>query len=228
MTAQELDKEKLSDGARELMVHWNGLSAFLGLHYGYKLGLFSALSEYGEMTSEELAGKTGYHERWVREWLHQQAASGIIGHSAGQRFRIEPEKAALVDPSSAAFVSLLNHMPTVIKGWEHFPQALRTGKGRTYDDSVGADGWVEAPSQKERILVEQGLPAIEGIVEKLRAGGRPCRRFRLWVGEGHTEARTDVPQYLLARVRQFRPRTGRGPGERCQSRAGECPIPQLR
>ena len=42
---------------------------------GDKLGLFRALAS-GDMTSAQLAERTGTHERYVREWLSSQAASG--------------------------------------------------------------------------------------------------------------------------------------------------------
>ncbi len=42
---------------------------------GDKLGLFRALSDHGPLTSAGLAGKTGTHERYIREWLASQAAS---------------------------------------------------------------------------------------------------------------------------------------------------------
>jgi hypothetical protein len=48
---------------------------------GDKLGLFRALAA-GPMTPAELAGKTGTHERLVREWLSAQAASGFVAYDA--------------------------------------------------------------------------------------------------------------------------------------------------
>ena len=39
---------------------------------GDRLGLYRALDEVGPSTSSELASHLQLHERWVREWLHQQ------------------------------------------------------------------------------------------------------------------------------------------------------------
>ena len=43
---------------------------------GDKLGLYRALAGGSALTSAELADATGTHERYVREWLSAQAASG--------------------------------------------------------------------------------------------------------------------------------------------------------
>jgi hypothetical protein len=62
---------------------------------GDKLGLFRALSQ-GAVTSAELAKKTGTHERYVREWLSSQAASGFITYNAATgTFSMSPEQAAV-------------------------------------------------------------------------------------------------------------------------------------
>ena len=53
---------------------------------GDKLGLFRAMAGAGPMTSAEVAAKTKTSERYVREWLNANAASGYItydGNSMG-------------------------------------------------------------------------------------------------------------------------------------------------
>ncbi len=48
------------------------------VYLGERLGLYSALADSGPATSAELAARTGTTERYVREWLEQQAASGLV------------------------------------------------------------------------------------------------------------------------------------------------------
>ena len=55
-----------------------GTMDVLTCYVGDRLGLYQALVEGGDMTSTQLAAATGTHERYVREWLEQQAASGIL------------------------------------------------------------------------------------------------------------------------------------------------------
>jgi hypothetical protein len=42
------------------------------------LGYYEVLGEDGALTSVELAARTGTHERYAREWLEQQAVTGIL------------------------------------------------------------------------------------------------------------------------------------------------------
>ena len=43
---------------------------------GDKLGLYKAMADAGPMTTAELAGKAHTDERYTREWLNANAASG--------------------------------------------------------------------------------------------------------------------------------------------------------
>ena len=45
---------------------------------GEKLGLYKAMADGAPVTAGELASKTNTHERYVREWLCAQAASGFV------------------------------------------------------------------------------------------------------------------------------------------------------
>ncbi len=45
---------------------------------GDKLGLYKAMAGAGRLTSKELAAKTNTSERYVREWLNANAASGYV------------------------------------------------------------------------------------------------------------------------------------------------------
>lgn len=64
---------------------------------GDELGLYRALAEQGPLTSDALAAATGTHERYLREWLSAQAASGFVTYEAqGERFSLSPEQAAVL------------------------------------------------------------------------------------------------------------------------------------
>src|SRR5215813_5277237 len=58
---------------------------------GDRLGLYKAMADGEAITSVELAKRTGLHERYVREWLASQAASGYIDyHPEKETFRFPP------------------------------------------------------------------------------------------------------------------------------------------
>jgi Methyltransferase small domain len=48
------------------------------IHVGGRLGFYRALADGGDATPAELAARTGTVERYVREWLEQQAVAGFL------------------------------------------------------------------------------------------------------------------------------------------------------
>ena len=48
------------------------------VYIGDRLRFYDALAMHGALTSSDLASRTGAHERYVREWLEQQAVTGIL------------------------------------------------------------------------------------------------------------------------------------------------------
>ena len=57
-----------------------GVAAFdlLSVVIGDRLGLYASLARDGSATPGELATRAGIAERYAREWLEQQAATGIL------------------------------------------------------------------------------------------------------------------------------------------------------
>jgi 2-polyprenyl-3-methyl-5-hydroxy-6-metoxy-1,4-benzoquinol methylase len=154
------------------------------IHLGDKLGLFRALADAdGPVTSEELAGLTGLAERWVREWAHNQAAARIIDAHTGDapddtavRFSLSPEAVAvLASPEHPAFgMGMFHRLPQTMRTLEEMPESFVTGLGHDYD-SHGPEGAVGIERSFEpwsnAFLVPEVLPALDGVVDKLRAGG---------------------------------------------------------
>src|SRR6187399_2547550 len=74
------------------------ISAVL-ISIGDELGLYRALAK-GASTAADLARKTGTHERYIREWLANQAAGGYVEYDATSgKYSMNAEQAmCLADP----------------------------------------------------------------------------------------------------------------------------------
>jgi len=112
------------------------LSSMLA-YIGTKLGLYSALAESNGMTPAELAEKTGTNERYVREWLLNQASGEYVHYdpATGKYSMLPEQRVAMTDESSPFYVAggfyllkaLLNAQPTIADGFQ-------TGKGMLWGD----------------------------------------------------------------------------------------------
>ena len=74
----ELNEEKLSELFGKVETEMGAAANGSLILFGDKLGLFKSLAASGPMNSTELADETNTAERYVREWLSPQAASGYI------------------------------------------------------------------------------------------------------------------------------------------------------
>lgn len=156
------------------------------VHLGDQLGLYRALAASSEpLTTARLAGATGLHERWVREWAYNQAAAKLISYESApstpatvddDRFFLSPEQAAvLADESHPAFgMGMFHRLPQTMESLKRMPQSFRTGLGYDYD-SHGPDGAVGIERSFEPWnnvnLIPLVLPAA-GVVDRLRRGAR--------------------------------------------------------
>jgi SAM-dependent methyltransferase len=156
------------------------------VHLGDQLGLYRALAAASQpLTTSQLAGFTGLHERWVREWAYNQAAAKLISFEStpstpaaidDDRFFLSPEQTAvLADESHPAFgMGMFHRLPQTMESLKRMPESFRTGLGHNYD-SHGPDGAVGIERSFEpwnnANLVPVVLPAV-GVVERLRRGAR--------------------------------------------------------
>ena len=75
-----LDEAKLNGFIGRAVADWGALGSAALVRIGDRLGLYDALAETGPVTSAELAARTGTVERYVREWLLNQAASETLSY----------------------------------------------------------------------------------------------------------------------------------------------------
>jgi len=173
--SRSIDADALKAYALRVFGALGGAMTSAMICLGDRLGLYHALADGVPVTSDELAGKTGLHERWVREWLRQQGAAGILDHHGDGRFALCAEGAAVLSDEGSPLcgVGHFAHLPQLIGVADRLPEAFRTGIGLPYD-AFGPDGAqaIErgfAPWFRS-LLVPMALPALPGVVERLAEG----------------------------------------------------------
>ncbi len=180
-----IDEAKLNDFLGKAVGDLGAaISASLML-VGDRLGLYRELANQ-PATSAELASRTGTHERYIREWLGNQAAGGYVSYDAGSgRYELSAEQAlCLADPSGpvdlpGAYDIVEDTFHTLDRTLENF----RSGAGMEWGEHHaclfhGTERFFRAGYNAH--LLGEWLPALDGVVEKLARNGKVAD-----VGCGH-------------------------------------------
>jgi SAM-dependent methyltransferase len=152
---------------------------------GDRLDLYRHLADAGRpLTSAELATAAGCAERYVREWLNGQAASGYVTYADG-RYALDEEQAiAFTDESSpACVIGGFQAMLAATRAIDRLTGAFRTGEGlgwhEHHDDLFRGTERFFRPGYNAN-LTTSWIPALEGVEDKLRRGAKVAD-----VGCGH-------------------------------------------
>lgn len=139
----------------------------------------------GPVTPAELADRTGTVERYVREWLSAQAATGYVTYEGDGRFSLPAEHAvALTDESSpACVIGAFETALAAVHSTDRLAEAFRTGEGvgwgeHHHDLFEGCERFFRPGYQAN--LIATWLPALDGVEDRLVAGARVAD-----VGCGH-------------------------------------------
>lgn len=142
---------------------------------GEQLGLYQAMAQTGAVTSAELAASTHLHERWLREWLQQQACTGVLAYEGNGRFALRPEaREVLVNENSLLFAGgALTVVMDIVQNAPNLKHSFQTGLGLPYDTfgcscAVGLDRMGSA--WKRQKLVSDVLPQMKGVLDTLQQG----------------------------------------------------------
>lgn len=175
-SAAELQREKVQAFQLKVLADVAGYVSIACGSIGDKIGLYKALAASGPVTPKELAEKTGTSERYILEWLINQAASQYVDYDqASGRFSMSPENAAvLADENSPYFAGGFfevfsgfgRAVPTI-------SECFKSGKGMLWGDHdpsvFSGTERVFRPSYTYE-LIPEWIPAMPGLKEKLQQG----------------------------------------------------------
>jgi 2-polyprenyl-3-methyl-5-hydroxy-6-metoxy-1,4-benzoquinol methylase len=195
------------------------LSAFdlMTVYIGDRLGLYPLLAKLGPLTPDELAAKAGVHPRYAREWLEQQAVTGILdvddsSKEAKERRYSLPEAHAEALNDLDSLLSITPVARTVVSAAQTLPsllKAYRTGEGVPWE-AYGAD-MIESQGDFNRPwlvnqLGSEFLPSLPDVHKRLLADP-PARVADVACGVGWA-AIAIAKAYPKVRVEGFDPDPG--------------------
>lgn len=148
----------------------------LAIALGDRLGFYRYLAGSGAVTVAEFAEATGTDQRYAREWLEQQAVTGLLGVEGG-RFWLPPGAAeVLADPDSLNYLAPLTRqiaaaamqVPAIAGAfrdgggvpWRHYGRDMRESQA-----DLNRPGFAE-------FLDSEWLAPLPDIQQRLRVGGR--------------------------------------------------------
>jgi SAM-dependent methyltransferase len=176
MSATEIDQAKLEAFMGQAVTDMGAIISAPLMVIGEKLGLYKAMAHAGPLTSAEIAERSGAAERYVREWLGNQAAGGYVTYDPEtDRYTLPDEQAlALADEDSPFYIlGIYDSIASLYADEDRILEAFRSGEGM---------GWHEHDHRlfrgTERFfrpgyrasLVAEWIPALDGVQEKLERG----------------------------------------------------------
>lgn len=175
--ASPIDAEKLHAAIGKFLTDAGAAVSGALIIVGDKLGFYKALRK-GPLTPAQLAEQTHTSERYVREWLANQAASGYLQYDAAtNRFSLPPEHVPLLaDDTSEVFMPPCFGLAQVMFVDEpKITEAIATGSGVGWDEHdsrlfAATDRFFRNGYAKH--LIGDWLAALDGVDSKLRAGGK--------------------------------------------------------
>jgi 2-polyprenyl-3-methyl-5-hydroxy-6-metoxy-1,4-benzoquinol methylase len=171
-----------------------GFMEILSIHLGDQLGFFQALVEDDGARASQLAYATGTDERYVREWLEQQAVAGILevddanAQPEERRYRLpeghdevllEHDSLYYAAPLAQQMVSITRPLPAVL-------EAFKTGGGVPYPEygEDMRDGIAHANRPMfVNLMGTEWLPTIPDVHERFQANP-PARVADVGCGAG--------------------------------------------
>jgi hypothetical protein len=158
-----------------LVNHINSSVLVANLFFGDQLGLFRAMQDAGRpINSQDLANFTGTDERYVREWLINQAANQVLEYDNKEGTFKLPEHIAQVLLGTDQMFGAIQTFIGLMKKIDVITNNIRTGGGIAWGDNdphllEGVPRFFNPVY--DSCLVQQWIPALDGVRQRLESAG---------------------------------------------------------
>lgn len=143
---------------------------------GDKLGLYRIMAESEPVTAVELAAKAHLAERYVREWLVNQAAGDYVKYDPSSgRFSLPAAHAAVLADENSIYFSAgaMQMFSALVRAVPQITECFKSGSGMDWSDQ---DPDVFEGTERlfgpvyVHLLVKAFIPAVAGLKERLESG----------------------------------------------------------
>ena len=145
---------------------------------GLNSGLFDAIARHGKagVLPETLAQELGYFEDYVRVWCQASYTLKLLDHVGDGRFRLaEGFETLLIEDTPNSMVPMFRLRELMIEERMEYPEFMRTGAVRTYQDHGERLSRLNADmtgGERSRNRVEYIYKRIPEVTLKLQQGAR--------------------------------------------------------
>jgi len=173
-----VDQTRVEEMVGQLAGHMTGAAICLSIWLGDELGYYGVLAAADDIDADALAEQVGCNPRLTREWLDSQAAAGLISYDAAQdRYAMSEEaEMLLADEAAPTFMARgMNSLIAMSSDAEKLREVFRGDGGFSWGDHhpclFRGTEWFFRPGYRT-FLTSEWIPALDGVQQKLEAGGR--------------------------------------------------------
>jgi len=169
---KNINEEKLEKLAELTIGYLTGDMVSKMIYLGDKLNLYNTLAQLESTTVAELAEATSLKERWLLEWLRNQASAGLLNYNDNGRYSMSPEVATIfVNTESPFYLAGAFSAPTTPEELDRAEEAFQTGIGISWEehgkDTACMIKRFSAPSHQ---MLPEFLSRVNGLTERLKEG----------------------------------------------------------
>lgn len=173
---QQINPELAEKFREKFVLDMAAVAGIVCTNIGDRLGLYKAMATMGPVTAAQLAEATSTQERYIKEWLINQAAGDYVKYdTASERFVLPAEHAAVLVDETSEYYSI-GEVPTwmaFIRSEPRIAKCFKTGEGMLWSeherDVFDGTERTFGPAYRS-LLIPTWIPSIIGLDEKLKSG----------------------------------------------------------